>query len=149
MRKVLVFISIINTLCFGCKENNFKKNNSMEEYKCIFEGSKSDMFNFLGTDNLIITDLKVLKFANHYTFSQGENSLMLYVHDEKNQIFETFRPEGISAALKTDRKYKMYLSNYTKKGFKMIIESNNKTFTRMIDKQIVITCNENVENLSN
>lgn len=142
MRKFLIYILIINTLCFGCKDYGSKKSSNMREYKCTFEGDKKDIFHFLNSDSLNMKDLKLLKLANHYTFSEGENSIMLYVYDVKSEVLKAFRPKGISTVLKTDRKYKMSIIESVDKTLKMKVISKGESFTQMKSNFIKIDCIE-------
>ncbi len=145
----LILLGALITLsCNGLEKTT--RNSVIVDYKCIFQGNADDIRNFLGKDSIVSNDIGLQLFANHYLFFEGEEeTLMMYIYDKKNKIFETFKSKDLSTKFKNDRKYKMHLTDSTSEGFKMKIESSDKLFTQIKDGSIIIECIKKVGNVPN
>jgi len=144
MKTFLYLIIVSSFLSFSCVKIKSDKNSEMKEFKCSFIGDNTDINNFLAIENLKKNDdIRLQVFANQYMFLKGDKSLIIYGFDDKTNIFETFKLKEISTQLKTDRKYKMQVIDSTSNGFKLKIESGDKTFTQLKSKYITIKCISN------
>ncbi len=138
MKTFLYLIVISSFLSFSCVK---VESTGMKEFKCSFIGDNTDIISFLGIEDVNIMDnVNLQVFANQFVFLKENESLKIYGFDENTDILETFKLKEISTQLKTDRKYKMHLLDSSDTGFKMKIESGDKTFTQMRGSSIVIEC---------
>lgn len=141
MKTFLYLILISSFLFFSCNKVNSNRNSEMKEYKCSFIGNNIDINNFLDIENIKGNDEIILQvFANQYMFLKKGKPLKMYVFYKETNVFETFKLKEVSTQLKTDRKYRLQISDSTSNSFKLKLESRDKTFTQMRNNSIIIEC---------